>query len=213
MDNFQYLKHPGKQKRGELTSLRILDCTLKLIGENNFSYERITLKDLSVLTGYSIGTIYRYFDDKDDLLATVGGYFLSKIHTEAVNLIDSFSNTGTFEQLLIQLIDHYINKLNFKDIPQMIALYRLFIRSTFEPELIQTSIDILIVSFAKAALNNVSGTFPSIEESRIKILLRGISSMVTSPLLENNPYFHSDDYRHFLIKTTIDLLANKHQAI
>ena len=41
---------------------------------------------------------------------------------------------------------------------------------------------------------------------QIRILLRGISSMVTSPLLENNPYLHSDDYRDFLIKIATKLI-------
>jgi len=83
----------------------------------------------------------------------------------------------------------------------MITLYRLFIRSTIEPELIQTSIDILIPSFISVTQRNVSGTFPKIEEDTIRILLRGISSMVSAPLLENISYFHSDNYRNLLIKT------------
>ena len=201
MEIFHYLKHPSKQKRGELTCLEILDCTLKLIEDNNFSYERVTLKELSILTGHSIGTIYRYFDNKDDLLATLCGYFLSKIHTEAASIIDSFSNNDRFEQLSILLIDHYLDNFKSRDIQGMITLYRLFIRSTIEPELIQTSIDILIPSFISVTQRNVSGTFPKIEEDTIRILLRGISSMVSAPLLENISYFHSDNYRNLLIKT------------
>jgi AcrR family transcriptional regulator len=201
MEIFHYLKHPSKQKRGELTCLEILDCTLKLIEDNNFSYERVTLKELSILTGHSIGTIYRYFDNKDDLLATLCGYFLSKIHTEATSIIDSFSNNDRFEQLSVLLIDHYLDKFKSRDIQGMITLYRLFIRSTIEPELIQTSIDILIPSFISVTQRNVSGTFPKIEEDTIRILLRGISSMVSAPLLENISYFHSDNYRNLLIKT------------
>jgi len=201
MEIFHYLKHPSKQKRGELTCLEILDCTLKLIEDNNFSYERVTLKELSILIGHSIGTIYRYFDNKDDLLATLCGYFLSKIHTEAASIIDSFSNNDRFEQLSILLIDHYLDNFKSRDIQGMITLYRLFIRSTIEPELIQTSIDILIPSFISVNQRNVSGTFPKIEEDTIRILLRGISSMVSAPLLENISYFHSDNYRNLLIKT------------
>jgi AcrR family transcriptional regulator len=206
MDIFHYLKHPSKQKRGALTCLEILDCTLKLIENNNFSYERITLKELSVLTGHSIGTIYRYFENKDELLASLWGYFLSKIHTGAVTLIDTFPNNGRFEQLLSQVIDYYLDNLKKRDSHQMICLYRLFIRSTNEPELIQTSIDILIPSFMIATQKNISGTFPIIEEKSIRMLLRGISSMVSSPFLENNPTLYCEGYRTFLIKSITNLL-------
>ena len=84
--------------------------------------------------------------------------------------------------------------------------YQYYSLITIEPELILTSIDILIPSFMSVTQRNVSGTFPKIEENTIRILLRGISSMVTSPLLENNPYLHSDDYRDFLIKIATKLI-------
>jgi len=206
MEIFHYLKHPSKQKRGTLTCLEILDCTLKLIEDNNFPYERVTLKELSVLTGHSIGTIYRYFDNKDELLASLWGYFLSKVHTEAVYLIDVFPNTGRFEQLVSQVIDHYLDNLKHRDVHQMIALYRLFIRSAHEPELIHTSIDILIPSFKVATKKNISGTFPIFEDNAMKLLLRGFFSMVYSPFLENNPNLYSEVYRAFLIKTVTNIL-------
>jgi len=206
MEIFHYLKHPSKQKRGTLTCLEILDCTLKLIEDNNFPYERVTLKELSVLTGHSIGTIYRYFDNKDELLASLWGYFLSKVHTGAVYLIDAFPNTGRFEQLVSQVIDHYLDNLKHRDVHQMIALYRLFIRSAHEPELIHTSIDILIPSFKVATKKNISGTFPIFEDNAMKLLLRGFFSMVYSPFLENNPNLYSEVYRAFLIKTVTNIL-------
>jgi AcrR family transcriptional regulator len=206
MEIFHYLKHPSKQKRGTLTCLEILDCTLKLMEENNFSYERVTLKELSVLTGHSIGTIYRYFNNKDELLASLWGYLLSKVHTGAVSLIDAFPINGVFELLVSQVIDHYLNNLKHRDVHQMIALYRLFIKSANEPELIHTSIDILIPSFKVAAKKNMSGTFPKLQDNTMSMLLRGFFSMASSPFLEKNPNLYSEVYRTFLVKTVSSMI-------
>ena len=205
MEIFHYLKRPSKQKRGKLTCLEILNCTLKLIEDSNFSYEKVTLKELSFLTGHSIGTIYRYFDNKDELLASLWGYFLSKVHTGAVSLIEAFPNNCGFEQLISQVVDHYLDNFKHRDVHQMIALYRLFIKSTNEPELIHTSIDILIPSFIVATKSNISGTFPKLDDNEMKMLLRGFFSMASLPFLENNPNLYSKVYRSFLIKTVTNM--------
>ncbi len=208
MDFFHYLKHPAKQKRGELTSLAILESALDLIEKGHISYEKITLKDLSNQTGFSIGTIYRYFEDKDDLLASLGGFYLSKIHIQAKEILNEFPDHGNFRNLLETLIDHYLDNLKSHDLHQFIPIYRLFIRSLLEPELVRKLIDQLIPDFIQASKRNTSETFPNIETDALRIYLRGLSAMIFSPALEKDPFFFSKSYRILLIDTTEHFMRN-----
>jgi AcrR family transcriptional regulator len=208
MDFFHYLKHPAKQKRGELTSLAILESALDLIEKGHISYEKITLKDLSNQTGFSIGTIYRYFEDKDDLLASLGGFYLSKIHIQAKEILIEFPDHGNFRDLLETLIDHYLDNLKSQDLHQFIPIYRLFIRSLLEPELVCQLIDQLIPDFIQTTKRNTSKTFPNIETDALRIYLRGLSAMIFSPALEKDPFFFSKSYRILLIATTEHFMRN-----
>lgn len=76
------MKNKGKQPRSRRTIETILDAAAQVLKEQGYS--RATTNRVAEKSGYSVGTLYQYFDDKEDVYRELVQHELEKI-VEVVN--------------------------------------------------------------------------------------------------------------------------------
>jgi AcrR family transcriptional regulator len=152
-----------------------------------------------------VGTLYRYFKDKDHLLSKVWLFFITRLHATLVPKIDSFPDSGTVRQLMILICDHYFQDLSKRKPSRAIPLYRLFIKASIDPENMAKPIDILIGPLMRAQKRNKTGTMKIMDENEIRIYLRGALAMVRSDFLEENPFFATQSHQRLMLDALVRL--------
>ncbi len=75
------MKNKGKQKRSRETILTVLEAATQVLIENG--YEHATTNRIANRSGFSIGTLYQYFENKEDLYSELVALELQRI-TDAV---------------------------------------------------------------------------------------------------------------------------------
>ena len=71
------MKNKGKQPRSRRTIETILDAAVQVLTE--FGYDKATTNRIADKSGYSVGTLYQYFDDKEDVFRELTEHQLTKI--------------------------------------------------------------------------------------------------------------------------------------
>ena len=200
-------KNKPKQLRAEVTATNIIESTLQISHIDKIPLDKISILDVAKKSGYSVGAVYRYFKDKNDILSKVYGYYLGKVHKSCEEKLKLFPNTGNVRQLSILIVDHYLGDLRHRNINTVLTLYKVFIQNTSRPEQISNAIDILINPLYNIMKNDKSDTFKQLNHDKIKINLRGLAHMLRSTYLEQNPYWFTSEYRDFLIENCVLLFG------
>lgn len=66
--------------------------------------QKISARKIAKEIGYTVGTLYNFFKDLDDLVMQLNGVTLDRLHT----YLDGIDITGTVEEQLTELADAYI---------------------------------------------------------------------------------------------------------
>lgn len=75
------MKNKGKQQRSRETILTVLEAATQVLIE--YGYERATTNRIANRSGFSIGTLYQYFENKEDVYSELATLELQRI-TDAV---------------------------------------------------------------------------------------------------------------------------------
>lgn len=92
------MKSTGKQDRSRQTIQTILDAALQILVDEGF--EKANTNRIASRAGYSVGTLYQYFEDKDDIYGKIVEQTLLKITESASQLTIQSSLTETLRTLL-----------------------------------------------------------------------------------------------------------------
>jgi len=87
--------------RDELREMFLVEATNQI---NLVGVQKISARKVAKEIGYTVGTLYNFFSDLDDLITHVNGGTLDRLHTQ-LNALDV---TGSVEEQLINLADSYI---------------------------------------------------------------------------------------------------------
>jgi len=96
------LKKKGKQQRSRETIKTILGAAAQVLIEQ--SYEKATTNRIAECAGYSVGTLYQYFDDKEDIYGELIDQALVELMKAAVNCPIQTSLEETLHELLARII-------------------------------------------------------------------------------------------------------------
>jgi AcrR family transcriptional regulator len=203
-------KATPQQLRAEITASNIIETTLYLTEVEKTSLDKISMLDVAKKSGYSVGAVYRYFKDKNDILNKLFGFYLGKIHRSCAEKLESFPDSGNCRQLAILMVDHYLEDLKHRNINNVLTLYKIFMQNVSRPEQVSSAVDVIITPLHNIMLNNKTGTFKTPNINEIKINLRGLAYMMRSTYLEQNPYGFTSEYREFLIENCTRLFGNIH---
>ena len=189
-----------RQLRAEVTASNIIESTLYITTIDKIPLDKLSVLDVSKKSGYSVGAVYRYFSDKQDILSRLFGFYIKKIHISCKDKLIEFPNTGNIRQLSILMVDHYLNDFHGRNIKTVLTLFRLFAKHHPEPETLPVSIDILIEPLSNIIKNDTTGTMRPLTPNQIRVNLRGLGQMARSPFLEQDPYSYTSEYRAFFIE-------------
>ncbi len=196
------LRIQPKQSRAEATAETIIQAAINAL-ESAEEIESVTSQNLAVRSGYSVGSLYRYFKNKDDLYTSIWRFFVSRLHAGLVPKIEAFPDHGTVRQLMMMVSGYYFDNLRSRKPGKVIPFYRLFIKAIPDPENIYKTMDVLIGPLMKAQTRNLSGTMKIMDENELRICLRASHAMIRNDFMERNPYFGTTSHE----RTVLDLLV------
>lgn len=196
------LRIQPKQSRAEATTEIIIQAAINAL-ESAEEIESVTSQNLAVRSGYSVGSLYRYFKNKDDLYTCIWRFFVSRLHAGLVPKIEAFPDHGTVRQLMMMVSGYYFDNLRSRKPGKVIPFYRLFIKAIPDPENIYKTMDVLIGPLMKAQTRNLSGTMKIMDENELRICLRASHAMIRNDFMERNPYFGTTSHE----RTVLDLLV------
>ena len=196
------LRTQPKQSRAEITADIIIQAAIHAI-ESAEEIEAVTSQNLAVKSGFSVGSLYRYFKNKDDLYTGLWRFFVTRLHAGLVPKIEAFPEHGTVRQLMMMISDYYFDNLRSRRAGKVIPLYRLFIKAIPDPENVYKVMDVLIEPLMRAQSRNQSGTMKIMDENEVRICLRASQAMIRNDFMERNPYFGTTLHE----RTVLDLLV------
>ena len=202
MSTDKKLRTQPKQSRAEATAETIIQAAIHAL-ESAEEIESVTSHNLAVRSGYSVGSLYRYFKNKDDLYTSIWRFFVTRLHAGLVPKIDAFPDHGTIRQLMMMVSDYYFDNLRSRKPGKVIPFYRLFIKAVPDPENIYKVMDVLIDPLMRAQARNQSGTMRIMDENELRICLRSSHAMIRNEFLERAPYFGTASHQ----RLTLDLMV------
>jgi AcrR family transcriptional regulator len=194
-----------QQERASNTADVIVEAAIRALEENAGDLDKISSKSLAQKSGFSVGSLYRYFTDKEHLFSKVWLFFISRLHQDLVGKVDAFPDDGSVRQLMMVILDHYFDSLSKRNPQRMIKIFRLCIRSLPDPENLAKPIDVLINPLIRAQRRNQSGSMRVLDENELRIFLRGAQAMVRSDFLEQNPFFGTQSHRLLMLDSMVRL--------
>ena len=204
IDQSSGLRTPHKKESTANTVDMIVEAAILAIEESG-GLDTISSRKLAQKSGFSVGSVYRYFKDKDHLFSKVWLFFITRLHGSLVPKINSFPATGTLRQLMMVIVDHYFNDLSRRKPSRGIPLYRMFIKASVDPENMAKPIDVLIEPLMNAQKINKTDTMKIMDENEVRIYLRGALAMVRSDFLEGNPYFGTPSHQRVVLEALVRL--------
>ena len=200
------LRIQPKQSRAEATAEAIIQAAINAL-ESAEEIESVTSQNLAVRSGYSVGSLYRYFKNKDDLYTSIWRFFVTRLHAGLVPKIEAFPDHGTVRQLMMMVSGYYFDNLRSRKPGKVIPFYRLFIKAVPDPENIYKTMDVLIEPLKQAQTRNQSGTMKIMDENELRICLRASHAMIRNDFLERSPYFGTSSHQ----RVTLDLMVRLFQ--
>ena len=200
------LRIQPKQSRAEATAETIIQAAINAL-ESAEEIESVTTQNLAVRSGYSVGSLYRYFKNKDDLYTSIWRFFVTRLHAGLVPKIEAFPDHGTVRQLMMMVSGYYFDNLRSRKPGKVIPFYRLFIKAIPDPENIYKTMDVLIGPLMKAQTRNLSGTMKIMDENELRICLRASHAMIRNDFLERSPYFGTSSHQ----RVALDLMVRLFQ--
>jgi AcrR family transcriptional regulator len=195
------MQHPHHQLRSKISQNRsneTADIIFQAAGEILEAEESFNIKptkDLAARAGVSVGSIYRYFKDKNDLYAKSWSYFVLKQHRLLIEKLVNFPKDGTLDELMPLIVNHYIDAISKKRGAVFIPVFRLFIKTHPEPEAIQKNIDEILLPLMHILCQNHSNTMKVLSQDELRLYLRAGQAMIRSSYLERDPYFGTPSHR------------------
>ena len=200
------LRIQPRQSRAEATAETIIQAAINAL-ESAEEIESVTSQNLAVRSGYSVGSLYRYFKNKDDLYTSIWRFFVTRLHAGLVPKIEAFPDHGTVRQLMMMVSGYYFDNLRSRKPGKVIPFYRLFIKAVPDPENIYKTMDVLIGPLMQAQTRNQSGTMKLMDENELRICLRASHAMIRNDFLERSPYFGTSSHQ----RVALDLMVRLFQ--
>lgn len=181
------------QQRSEKAIENIFEAARALVAKNEPS--QLSARNLAERSGYSVGSIYRYFEKIDDVFTHIFISRRKRVCMQLVEKIQIFPTTGTGDQMLNMIIDHSMSSWGSHSFAVIKMLSRHFFKRAKEPEQFSKVIDVLIPSLIALERRNTTNTIKRLNEFEIQISLRAIQAAVRSPFLEGDPRAGGAEHR------------------
>lgn len=195
------------QDRSAKTVLAIMQAARELI-EADPSKSPST-RDLVKKSGYSVGTIFRYFEKIDDLFIHI---FLARHKSEVRRIIQKLRKQSphddihTFIQIFIRAsLSNWI--ANGKPIKRNRFVIRQYLKRSESPELINTLTDEFIPVFLEIQKRDLSNTLRVMEAEECKLAIRAGLAILRSPYIEDSAIAGSETHYRYAQEILLKLFG------
>jgi AcrR family transcriptional regulator len=167
---------------------RIVDAGLRLLYDND--PDQVQVRDVAVEAGFALGTIYRYFNTKDQLLAAVQLGWMEQLHQRVISrTFRSRSDAARMREVLFRSVR------SFDRWPQFYKTLNILENST-DPVVQEMLAQLVELSFETygAALQDVApAQRPAILRTLMAVLASSLRAWVTGRLPISAVYAKIDE--------------------
>lgn len=203
-DESPYHKTPDQQ-RSARTVDEILQSASSLSDEG--LAELLSARAVSAKSGYSVGTIYRYFEKIDDVFLELLLRRRKKALKFIAQLVDSHNPKEPLIKLITTLTHMMIDEWSSKN-PKIIQLViRQYFKRSKAPEMYNAILDDLIPSFMAAQVRDQSGTFKVMSIEEMRLTVRVLQMAIRNPFFEGGNFAGTPEHRRFVIDMGVKLLG------
>jgi AcrR family transcriptional regulator len=199
------LRTESKQERAQATIETIIEAAMLVVEEKGLTAASPTT--IAKRSGFSIGTIYRYFNDKDSIFIAAFDYVINRQHAGMIEKIQCFPSSGTSKQFAMCVVSHYLQILHRRNPKFVIPVFRGYLKRTPAPEKFIQHIDVLLVPVLELIKRNTSNTFAELDSKSLKLCLRAIATLVSASFYEEEPHYDDRGHEQFIVDATAKLLT------
>ena len=203
-----YKKKP-KQERASKTEQDLLHTAADIIEIGEL--EDFSAKALSKKSGYSVGVIYKYFNQYEDVFLKI---FIKKIDThfkEVEQIYIDHEPHETVTELFKKVVDHaflfsgkYVGIKN-----KLIPLFRFFVRRHKTPEDLHKVSDRLVPFILMLQEKDKTNTFKKMSEMECILKNRAFDHYVRTPFTDPQNKFAADEHKASCLEFGILIFSNQ----
>lgn len=185
------------QERSAKTVLAIMQAARELIEVD--PSKSPSSRELVERSGYSMGTIFRYFKKIDDLFIYI---FLAKHKSEVKRVINELQQQSPNEDIH-KFIQIFIKAslsnwtADGKPIKRNRFVVRQYLKRSESPELINTLTDAFIPVFLEIQKRDLSNTLRAMDPEECKLAIRAGLAILRSPYIEESPIAGSEAHYRY----------------
>ena len=199
-------KNEPTQDRSKKAMEEILESAKALSDEGLL--ELLNARNLSTKSGYSVGTIYRYFEKFEHIFLRLFLWRRTKAIAKLAEVINGHDPHCTLSELVTQVVDFGMAEWSSKNPKILKMVVRLFFRHADEPEQFNTLADELIPALLVVQGRDQTNTFRFMTTNELRLQVRAFQMVVRNPFVEGDPFAGTPEHRRCSIEMGIRLLGN-----
>lgn len=200
IDNMR--KKPA-QARSEQTVATIIEATAQVLDREGES--ALTTNRLAERAGFSIGTLYQYFPNKDSILRLLAERERDRVERAIIAVIRDPDAAG-LEPVMRAIIAVAIGSFGNR-----VQLRRLILLRFLKSDLAATvggTIDAIGRLIAEAVTRHGGPEMRPLDGARAYVLTRALTGAIRGAVLENSPLLHSEAFKEELVRMALAYLRS-----
>jgi AcrR family transcriptional regulator len=164
-----------------------------------------TARDVAKKSGYSVGTLYRYFGSVGGVIAQVVISRQTAAMREIGKVIDSHNPDDRVAILADSVVDLCFSSFQASNPALVRFVFNVAQTHADKPEALNRVVDHLVPSLLAAQARDRTGSFKELTEKEALVLLRGVVYIIRTPLIEGSDFFGTFEHKR-LAKDYVKLM-------
>ena len=194
------------QDRSKLAVQNILEAADAAFDERDPT--NLNVHKLAAKAGYSIGTLYYYFDKAEDAFILIIVKRREKQFIKLAELINQCPGDKPLRELLTAMVDSSFAEYNRMNHRSFFLVFRMILKFAKNPLAFDDALAILIAPMLAAQQRDTTSTFRQTDADELLMLLKTCFAMIRRPFLEQSTMAGSEQHRALSLDTMVRLLGN-----
>jgi AcrR family transcriptional regulator len=191
------------QARSEQTVATIIEATAQVLDREGEA--ALTTNRLAERAGFSIGTLYQYFPNKDSILRLLAERERERVEGAVAAVVRDPDAAG-LEPVIRAIIEIAIGSFGNRVRLRRLLLLRFF-KSDLASNVAQT-LDAIGQLIAEAVARHGGPEIRPLDGARAFVLIRAIAGAIRGAVLENSPLVHSEEFKEELVRLALAYLRS-----
>jgi len=205
MDSFDEFEFKTPKQQRTVKAINDIVESLEQMSQS-YDLEKISTRALSKRSGYSLGTIFNIFNKFDDIFIYVFLIRRRKAISHFADIIIQHPADQPLQVLVSNLINTLMKELTRPNRKTLLFLINKFFKHTKRPQLFHIETDWLIPLWMKVIQQDKTNTFYNFSENEMKLKLRALQAMVSSPFFEDAPIAGTEEHKQIVFNQLMRLL-------